>query len=302
MLLNESELSHKAAADTLPMRDAFAVLFFVSVGMLFNPSVIIEKPFLVLATFMIITIGKPFVAMLVVHQFKHKKATTLTIGASLSQIGEFSFILASLGVGMKLLPEQGRDLILAGALLSIVINPMLFAALGRWRSRSIDPAVQITASLEPPPGPAFPRQNHTILIGYGRVGSHLAALLQERGVALMVVDDSGDLVEKAHARGIAAIRGNAANVKLLKDLSIETATHALVAIPNAFEAGEIIARLRAANPKLSILARAHSESAAQHFFDHGADGTVVAERELAHSMAEMVLNDPSLITSRKAAE
>ncbi|MGH8106052.1 MAG: YbaL family putative K(+) efflux transporter, partial [Arenimonas sp.] len=294
MLLNESELSHKAAADTLPMRDAFAVLFFVSVGMLFNPSVIIEKPFLVLATFMIITIGKPFVAMLVVHQFKHKKATTLTIGASLSQIGEFSFILASLGVGMKLLPEQGRDLILAGALLSIVINPMLFAALGRWRSRSIDPAVQITASLEPPPGPAFPRQNHTILIGYGRVGSHLAALLQERGVALMVVDDSGDLVEKAHARGIAAIRGNAANVKLLKDLSIETATHALVAIPNAFEAGEIIARLRAANPKLSILARAHSESAAQHFFDHGADGTVVAERELAHSMAEMVLNDPSL--------
>ena len=118
---------------------------------------------------------------------------------------------------------------------------------------------------------------------------------------MVVVDDSGDLVEQAHSMGIAAIRGNAASTKVLKELSIETATHALVAIPNAFEAGEIIAGLRAANPKLSILARAHSDSAAQHFFDRGADGTVLAERELAHSMAEMVLNDPALITSNKVA-
>ena len=299
MLLNESELSHKAAADTLPMRDAFAVLFFVSVGMLFNPSILIAQPLLVLATFAIITVGKPVVAMLVVWMFGHPKATSLTIGASLSQIGEFSFILASLGVGMELLPEQGRDLILAGALLSIVINPMVFTALGRWRARVKNGTAETSASLEPPPGPALPTNNHTILIGYGRVGSHLAHLLQERGVALVVIDASGDLVEQAHARGIAAIRGNAANAKLLKDLSIETATHAIVAIPNAFEAGEIIARLRAANPKLSILARAHSDTAAQHFFDHGADGAVLAERELAHSMAEMVLNDPSLITSKK---
>jgi len=298
MLLNESELSHKAAADTLPMRDAFAVLFFVSVGMLFNPGILVEQPILVLATFLIITIGKPLVAMLVVHLFGHPKSTSLTIGASLGQIGEFSFILASLGVGMKLLPEQGRDLILAGALLSIIINPVVFAALGRWRSRVKNGAAQTSVSLEQPPGPALPTTNHTILIGYGRVGSHLAHLLLERGVALVVVDASGDLVEQAHAKGIAAISGNAANAKLLKDLSIETATHALVAIPNAFEAGEIIARLRAANSSLSILARAHSDSAAQHFFKNGADGVVLAERELAHSMAEMVLNDPSLVTSK----
>lgn len=298
MLLNESELSHKAAADTLPMRDAFAVLFFVSVGMLFNPGILIEQPIPVLATFLIITVGKPLVAMLVVRMFGHPKATSLTIGASLAQIGEFSFILASLGVGMKLLPEEGRDLILAGALLSIVINPMVFAALGRWRTRVKNGAAQTSASLEPPPGPALPTENHTIVIGYGRVGSHLAHLLQERGVSMVIVDASGDLVEQAHAKGIAAIRGNAANVKLLKDLSVGTATHALVAIPNAFEAGEIIARLRAANPNLSILARAHSDSAAQHFFNHGADGAVLAERELAHSMAEMVLNDPSLGTSK----
>jgi len=281
------------------MRDAFAVLFFVSVGMLFNPSILVEQPLLVLTTFLIITVGKPLVAMLVVRMFGHPKATALTIGASLAQIGEFSFILASLGVGMKLLPEQGRDLILAGALLSIVINPMVFAALGRWKIRSKGAIATTSASLEPLPGPVFPAQDHTILIGYGRVGSHLAHLLQERGVALVVVDSSGDLVEQAHAKGIAAIRGNAANAKLLKDLSVETATHALVAIPNEFEAGEIIVRLRAANPKISILARAHSDSAARHFFDHGADGAVLAERELAHSMAEMVLNDPSLMTKEK---
>ena len=301
MLLNESELSHKAAADTLPMRDAFAVLFFVSVGMLFNPSIIIEQPLHVMATFLIITVGKPVVAMLVVRMFGHPNATSLTIGASLSQIGEFSFILASLGVGMNLLPEAGRDLILAGALLSIVINPMVFTALGRWRSRLKGSVVETSASLEPLPGPTLPLENHTILIGYGRVGSHLAELLQGRGVALVVVDASGDLVEQAHAKGIPAIRGNAANSKILKDLSVETATHALVAIPNAFEAGEIIARLRAANPKLSILARAHSDTAARHFFDHGADGAVLAERELAHSMAEMVFNDPSLITSKQTS-
>lgn len=299
MLLNESELSHKAAADTLPMRDAFAVLFFVSVGMLFNPSIIIEQPLQVVATFLIITVGKPVVAMLVVRLFGHPNVTSLTIGASLSQIGEFSFILASLGVGMKLLPEEGRDLILAGALLSIVINPMVFKALGRWRSRVKGSVIETSASLEPLPGPALPLENHTILIGYGRVGGHLAELLQAKGVAMVVVDASGDLVEQAHAKGIPAIRGNAANSKILKDLSVETATHALVAIPNAFEAGEIIARLRAANANLSILARAHSDTAARHFFDHGADGAVLAERELAHSMAEMVFNDPSLVTSKQ---
>lgn len=302
MLLNESELSHKAAADTLPMRDAFAVLFFVSVGMLFNPAILIEQPLQVLATFLIITVGKPLVAMLVVRLFGHPNVTSLTLGASLSQIGEFSFILASLGVGMKLLPEEGRDLILAGALLSIVVNPMVFAVLGRWRSRVKGSVAETPTSLEPLPGPALPFEHHTILIGYGRVGGHLAELLQARGVAMVVVDSSGDLVEQAHAKGIPAIRGNAANAKILKDLSVETATHALVAIPNAFEAGEIIARLRAANPNLSILARAHSDTAARHFFDHGADGAVLAERELAHSMAEMVFNDPSLITSKSPGE
>lgn len=291
MLLNESELSHKAASDTLPMRDAFAVLFFVSVGMLFDPRILIEQPLPVIATFVIITLGKSAAAFLIVRLFGHPKSTAFTIAASLAQIGEFSFILASLGVGLKLLPEQGRDFILAGALLSIVVNPMIFTALARWQQRRKMQTQDASGD------PESALKNHAIVIGYGRVGKHLAKLLQDRGVELIVVDSNGELVERARDNGMMAIRGNAASAELLNELSVATATHALIAIPNAYAAGEIIARLRSANPAISILARAHSDSAARHFFERGADGAVLAERELAHSMAEMVLNDPSLITA-----
>ncbi|HNV84026.1 MAG TPA: YbaL family putative K(+) efflux transporter [Arenimonas sp.] len=293
MLLNESELSHKAASDTLPMRDAFAVLFFVSVGMLFDPRILIEQPLPVIATFIIITLGKSAAAFLIVRLFGHPKSTAFTIAASLAQIGEFSFILASLGVGLKLLPEQGRDFILAGALLSIVVNPMIFTALARWQKR------RKMQTQEASGNPESALKNHAIVIGYGRVGKHLAKLLQDRGVELIVIDSNGELVEQARDNGMMAIRGNAASAELLNELSVATATHALIAIPNAYAAGEIIARLRSANPAISILARAHSDSAARHFFERGADGAVLAERELAHSMAEMVLNDPSLITAGK---
>ena len=293
MLLNESELSHKAASDTLPMRDAFAVLFFVSVGMLFDPRILIEQPLPVIATFVIITLGKSAAAFLIVRLFGHPKSTAFTIAASLAQIGEFSFILASLGVGLKLLPEQGRDFILAGALLSIVVNPMIFTALARWQKR------RKMQTQEASGNPESALKNHAIVIGYGRVGKHLAKLLQDRGVELIVIDSNGELVEQARDNGMMAIRGNAASAELLNELSVATATHALIAIPNAYAAGEIIARLRSANPAISILARAHSDSAARHFFERGADGAVLAERELAHSMAEMVLNDPSLITAGK---
>jgi len=295
MLLNESELSHKAAADSLPMRDAFAVLFFVSVGMLFDPMIIVQHPLPVLATFLIITVGKPAIAFLVVRLFGHPNTTALTISASLAQIGEFSFILASLGVALKLLPVEARDLVLAGALLSIVVNPMLFVALTRWQSRQTDAsAPNIATKREPLPGPALPVGEHTILVGYGRVGHQLATLLRERGVPLVVIDNDRELVARAHHDGIAAVRGNAASAALLDELLPATATHALIAIPNAFEAGEIIARLRKANAAMTILARAHSEAEARHLFDHGADGAVLAERELAFSMAEMVLADPRL--------
>lgn len=296
MLLNESELSHKAAADSLPMRDAFAVLFFVSVGMLFNPNILVREPWLVLATFLIVTVAKPMAAFVVVRVIGQPARMASTIAATVSQVGEFSFILAGLAVALKVLPPEGRDLVLAAALLSIVANPVIFHFVVRWQReekarRKAEATAQ--ADADAPAGPPLPTSGHTIVIGYGRVGAQLAALLKERGVPLAVIDDSRDLIERAHADGIAAVRGNAASVERLAELSPATATHAMVAIPNAFEAGEVIARLRKANPAMSILARAHSEVEMRHLLGEGADGAVLAERELAYSMAEMALGAPS---------
>ena len=292
MLLNESELSHKAAADSLPMRDAFAVLFFVSVGMLFNPNILVREPWFVVATFLVVTVGKPIAAYALVRAIGQPARMASTIGATVSQVGEFSFILAGLAVALKVLPPEGRDLVLAAALLSIITNPLIFHFVVRWQKedkarRKAEATAQ--ADADAPTGPPLPTEGHTILIGYGRVGAQLAALLKERGVQVAVIDDSRDLIERAHADGIAAVRGNAASVERLAELSPTTATHARIAIPNAFEAGEVIARLRKANPTMTILARAHSEMEMRHLLGEGADGAVLAERELAYSMAEMVL-------------
>jgi monovalent cation:H+ antiporter-2, CPA2 family len=180
MLLNESELSQKAANDSLPLRDAFAVLFFVSVGMLFDPSILLDRPWQVLATFLIIVVGKSLAAFVIVRLFKHPTSTALTISVSLAQIGEFSFILAGLGVSLEILPPEGRDLILAGALLSIVANPFLFTWLDRWQARRTEKEAA-TAEAELPPGPSLDVSDHAIIIGYGRVGSELARVLRERG-------------------------------------------------------------------------------------------------------------------------
>lgn len=291
MLLNESELSHKAANDSLPLRDAFAVLFFVSVGMLFNPAILIEHPWQVLATFLTITLGKSLAAFLIVRAFGHPTATALTISVSLAQIGEFSFILAGLGVGLAILPETGRDLILAGSLLSIIANPFLFSWLDRWQSKQAQEA-PAPEEVELPPGPPLPTDGHAIVIGYGRVGSALAPLLRERGVPVLVIDDNRDHVERAHAAGIPAIRGSAAADKVLAEARPQHAKIAVLAIPQPLEAGETLSKLRALNPSLTLLARAHSDAEVKYLLDHGADGAVLAERELAHSLTEMILSTP----------
>ncbi|MGJ7901129.1 YbaL family putative K(+) efflux transporter [Lysobacter sp. 1R34A] len=291
MMLNESEFSHQAAAETLPLRDAFAVLFFVSVGMLFNPMILVERPVEVVATFAIIVIGKSVAAYAIVRAFGKPNSTAIMISASLAQIGEFSFILATLGVELKILPKEGQDLILAGALLSIIVNPLLFAWLDRKQAR--EAAAAIEARIDPiaPPVPADIDQ-HVILIGYGRVGSELGRLLTEHKVPLVVIDGEDSLVDKARAAGLPAVFGNAVNERVLREALPERATTVMVAIPNALEAGEIIARLREINPALSIVARAHSDNEVKHLLEHGADGAVMAERELAHSLAEMVMAAP----------
>ena len=296
MLLNESEFGHQAANDSLPMRDAFAVLFFVSVGMLFNPAIVTEHPWLVLATFAIIIVGNASVALLIVNLLRLPKLTALTVAVSLSQIGEFSFILASLGVEMKILDAQARDLILAGALLSIVANPILFSILDRWQARQdakdADPERDVAAEADQLH--AFPQDiaGHAIVVGYGRVGERLAQLLRERGVPVAVVVDSAHRAEAARADGFPTVRGNAVVPQVLEEAAPERASIAVFAIPHALEAGETITRLKQVNPGIIVLARAHSDGEVKHLLEHGADGAVLAERELAYSLAEMVMATP----------
>jgi CPA2 family monovalent cation:H+ antiporter-2 len=300
MLLN-GDLSHKAASDSLPLRDAFAVLFFVSVGMLFDPMILVQQPLPVIATFLIITVGKSLAAFVIVRAFGHPNNTALTISASLAQIGEFSFILAGLGVSLAILPEDGRDLVLAGALLSIIANPLIFAALDAWQARDAKDAEAPQAPLsEVNDGPPVPDEGHAILIGFGRVGGEIAKLLRERGVPLVVIDDDKDLVQKARDAGFPAIRGNAAAHRVMDEARPAGAKLVVLAIPQALEAGEVIARLRAINPELTILARAHSDREVKHLLAHGADGAVLAEKELAHSMAEMALSAPPFRKPRPA--
>ncbi|WP_314103484.1 YbaL family putative K(+) efflux transporter [uncultured Stenotrophomonas sp.] len=300
MLLNESELSHKAANDSLPLRDAFAVLFFVSVGMLFNPAILIEHPWQVLATAAIIMFGKSAAAFFIVRAFGHPNGTALTISASLAQIGEFAFIIAGLGVSLKILPPTGQALVLAGALISIMLNPLVFGLLDRWLLKHQEtPAAAVETEL--PPGPSLDLHDHAIVIGYGRVGSALAQVLRDRGVPVLVIDDNKEHVAEAHAAGLPAIRGSAAADRVLAEAHPERAKIAVLAIPQPLEAGETLAKLRALNPGLTLLARAHSDAEVKHLLEHGADGTVMAERELAYSLAEMVMATPPYRTLGKNA-
>ena len=300
MLLNESELSHKAAADSLPMRDAFAVLFFVSVGMLFNPAILVEQPLLVLATVAIIVFGNALVGYTIVRLLRLPKLTGLTISASLSQIGEFSFILAGLGLSQKLLPQEAHDLILAGALLSIIANPFLFAWLDAWQKRQ-QPGTAVTTVTQPLSEVPEDMGGHAIVIGYGRVGRELTRLLQDRGIPLVLVESDPDRVEFARKNGLVTVRGNAAAAGVLKAARPETAQLAILAMPQALEAGEIIARLKAIHPGISVLARAHSDAEVKHLLAHGADAAVLAERELAYSLVDMMMATPPWRTPRAEA-
>ncbi|MFN7184583.1 MAG: YbaL family putative K(+) efflux transporter [Thermomonas haemolytica] len=293
MLLNESEFGHKAANDSLPLRDAFAVLFFVSVGMLFDPLILIEHPLHVLATLLIIVLGKSLAAWAIVRAFGKPNDTAFTIAASLAQIGEFSFILAGLGIALGLLPAEGRDLILAGALLSIIANPLLFSWLERKAAR--DAARREDAAPLPED-----LAGHVILVGYGRVGRHLAQLLHERGVPLVLVEADRERALAARAQGLACVHGNAADQRVLQEAHPERAHLGILAVPNALEAGEVVARMKAANPMISVLARAHSDTEVQHLLAHGADAAVLAERELAYSLVDMVMATPPYRAPRAA--
>lgn len=295
MMLSESRLSQQAATESLPLRDAFAVLFFVSVGMLFNPGIVIAAPLALLATVLIIVLGKSIAAYAVVRLFGLPGPTALTISASLAQIGEFSFILASLGLSLGLLRAEGRDLILAGAIISIILNPFLFAALDfalTRRGKAIADRPPTEAIEEPTPTREPIRRtaltNHVVLIGHGRVGSFISGVLGETKTPVFVIEDDKNLVAELKTQGIEGIVGNAADPALIAAANLGEARCLLVAIPDAFEGGQVVQQARAINPKLLIIGRAHSEAEIEHLKKHGADLVVMGEHEIAKAMLDNI--------------
>ncbi|EPU3936249.1 YbaL family putative K(+) efflux transporter [Morganella sp. GD04133] len=289
MVLNESELSHRAAQDTLPLRDAFAVLFFVSVGMLFDPMVLINHPLGVLGVLAIIIIGKSAAALLLVRMFGHNRRTALTVAVSLAQIGEFAFILAGMGVTLEVLNRQANDLILAGAIVSIMLNPVLFTLLDRYLDKTETPEEQQEEeTLEEITQVPVNICGHTIIVGYGRVGAMLADKLHNKGYPVVVVEDTRARFEELAERGYPSVMGNAVAQDVLDLARADCASALLLTIPNGYEAGEIVAKARAMNAHMTIIVRAHYDDERTYIMERGANRVVIGEFEIARAMSSLL--------------
>ncbi|HEY0292957.1 MAG TPA: YbaL family putative K(+) efflux transporter [Hansschlegelia sp.] len=304
MVLSESPLSQAAANESLPLRDAFAVLFFVSAGMLFDPSIVVRDPLPVIATVAVIVVGKSIAAFLIVLAFRRPIGTALTISASLAQIGEFSFILAELGLNLNLLPPEGRDLIIAGAIVSIVLNPFIFFLTERARPRlearlarrqeapdeapAAAPAERAAEEEEDVTAVPTTLQAHTVLIGAGRVGGLIAERLRASHAPFLVIEDAETRIAALREAGIELITGNAASSDTLGLANLVGAKMLVVAIPNAFEAGQVVQQARRQNPGLHVIARAHSDAEADHLRSLGADAVIMGEREIARAMIKLL--------------
>lgn len=278
MILGETQLSKRAAEETLPLRDAFAVLFFVSVGMLFDPSVVVEQPLPLLATVAIIVIGKSIAAFGIVRAFGHDNKTALVVAASLAQIGEFSFILVALGTSLAILPADARDLILAGAIISILLHPLIFTAVaGRAGEKKLQSSEKAAQEIQREES----RTGHVVLVGYGRVGRLVAEGLRERQFGFVVIEEEADIARSAFADGLTVVRGNAADANVLKEAGVDEARLLLIAIPEGYEAGAIVQQSRKIKTDLYIIARAHSDGEVEHLNRFGADKIIMGEREIA---------------------
>lgn len=293
VVLNESELSHRAAHDTLPLRDAFAVLFFVSVGMLFDPLILIQQPLAVLATLVIIILGKSIAALALVRLFGHSRRTALTIAASLAQIGEFAFILAGLGMALGILPQTGQNLILAGAILSIMVNPVIFSLAERFLAHAerFEEQTMQEVSEDEQQNPVD-IDDHAVLVGFGRVGRLVGEQLIAQQTPLVVVEMSRPRVEMLREHGVNTIMGNAASEDMLALAHIRRARWLIITIPNGYEAGEIVSAARKENPTLAIIVRAHYDDEVAYIRERGASEVVMGEREIAMKMLALLTPVP----------
>ncbi len=297
MVLRESQFSHRAAQETLPLRDAFSVLFFVSVGMLFDPRVLLDEPLKVLAVVAIIIFGKSLAAAVLVLLFRYPLNTALSVSASLAQIGEFSFILVALGLSLGVLPPQGQSLIVAGALISIALNPLLFAsiqpalrwvrersALARSLDRSDDPLAELPMSTD-----ARYLKNQVVIVGYGRVGRGIAAALKQQGVPFVVADEDREIVEQLRAKGQAAVLGDAAEPATLIQAHVAHARMMVIATPQTLGVRQMVETARTLNPTIEVLIRSHNVEEAALLEGENFGKVFVGERELALSMTRHML-------------
>lgn len=298
MMMRESEFSHRAAEESLPLRDAFSVLFFVSVGMLFEPAIVLAEPSRVLIVLAIIVVGKTVAALLLVIALRYPLNTALNVSVSLAQIGEFSFILAGLGVSLGLLPTQGMSLILAGALISIALNPLLFATiqpLQRWLlersqlARSLDSREDPFAVLPASTANKYLR-DQVILVGYGRVGRRIAKSLDDHAIPFVVVEENRERVEDIRKKGIVAVSGNAADPSVLTQAHIGNASMMVIATPDPLSVRQIADSARTLNATIEIVLRTHSEDESQMLRKDKVGSVFFGEEELANGMTKHILD------------
>ncbi len=297
MVLRESELSHRAAEESLPLRDAFSVLFFVSVGMLFDPMVLVQYPLQVLGVVAIILFGKSLAAFVLVIALRYPLNTAITVSASLAQIGEFSFILAALGMQLELLPVLGQNLILAGAIISIAVNPLMFslsAPLEKWLRSKPELARKLERPVDPlaelPMETAHEKlSGQVVLVGFGRVGRRIADDLTARGVHFVVAEQNREIVEQLRARGIPAVVGNAVEPAVLIQAHITHAALLVIATPDTFEVRRMVEIARMLNPAVKVVVRSHNEGEADLLRQETGGKVFVGEQELAASMTRHVL-------------
>jgi CPA2 family monovalent cation:H+ antiporter-2 len=296
LVVGESDLSHQAAADALPMRDAFAVLFFVSIGMLLNPMFLLTAPGRVLAVLAVIVLGNSLAALVIVIALGHPIRTALTVAAGLTQIGEFSFIVAALGRALSLLPDEGYQLILAGSLLSITLNPLLFrliAPVEAWLRRHPRAAALLerrAGALDRVPAGTDETElrDHAVICGYGRVGGLIGQTLARFGIPYVVIEQNQRQVEALRQRGIPANYGDAANRELLAHTELARARVLVIALPDPMAARQIVEHARDIKPGLPIVVRTHSEQEWNYLRERATD-VVLGEREAAAAMAEHAL-------------
>ena len=297
MVLRESEFSHQAAENSLPLRDAFSVLFFVSVGMLLDPMILIEEPVKVLITVGIIMLLKTLAAMALVLILRYPLNTALIVGASLAQIGEFSFILAGLGVSLGMFSLEGQSLVLAGAIISIALNSALFSvidplrnwvlarsAFARHFEQRVDPFAELPVSVD-----LAKLSGQVVLVGYGRVGRLIAANLEQAGISYVVAERNRELVETLRAKGILAVSGDATEPSVLIQAHIARASMLVIAVPDTLGARVMIDIAKTLNPTIEMVLRTHSEEEAELFRNAQLGTVFLGENELAKGMTRHLL-------------